>query len=111
MMQVTSSINQDDEKMSIPDRGNAFLSHAYHICQSEKIQDLLKLFRIRTAYYDMDKDWRFYRVLSHWDSKELIECERESMDGRRKFNLIEALSQVCRFPRGSLQILHYILIS
>ncbi len=91
MMQVTSSISQDDEKMSIPDRGNAFLSHVYHICQSEKIQDLLKLFRTRTAYYDMDKDWRFYRVLSHWDSKGLIECERESMDGWRKFNLIEAL--------------------
>jgi hypothetical protein len=90
-MQVTSCISQDDEKISIPDRGDALLSHAYHICQSEKIQDLLKLFRTRTAYYDMDKDWRFYRVLSHWDSKELIECERESMDGWRKFNLVEAL--------------------
>ena len=90
-MQVTSCISQDDEKISIPDRGDAFLSHTYHICQSEKIQDLLKLFRTRTAYYDMDKDWRFYRVLSHWDSKGLIECERESMDGWRKFNLIEAL--------------------
>ena len=91
MLQVTSSISRDDEKISIPDRGDVFLSHAYHICQSEKIQDLLKLFRTRTAYYDMDKDWRFYRVLSHWDSKGLIECERESMDGWRKFNLIEAL--------------------
>ena len=39
----------------------------------------------------MDKDWKFYRLLSHWDSKGLIECERESMDGWRKFNLIEAL--------------------
>jgi hypothetical protein len=91
MMQITSSISQGHEQMSTPDRGNAFLSHVYHICQSEKIQDLLKLFRTRTAYYDMDKDWRFYRVLSHWDSKGLIECERESMDGWRKFNLVEAL--------------------
>ena len=72
-------------------KDDAFLSHAYHICKSEKIQDLLKLFRERTAYYDMDKDWKFYRVLSHWDSKGLIECERESMNGWRKFNLIEAL--------------------
>ncbi len=84
-------MRQDNVEISIPDRGNAFLSHVYHICKSEKIQDLLKLFRTRTAYYDMNKDWRFYRVLSHWDSKGLIECERESMDGWRKFNLIEAL--------------------
>lgn len=81
----------DEEKANIPDRGDVFLSHVYHICQSEKIQDLLTLFRTRTPYYDMDKDWRFYRVLSHWDSKGLIECERESMDGWRKFNLVEAL--------------------
>jgi hypothetical protein len=39
----------------------------------------------------MDKDWRFYRVLSHWDSQGLVECERESINGWRKFNLIEAL--------------------
>lgn len=72
-------------------RDDAFLSHAYHISKSREIQDILKLFRTRTAYYDMDKEWKFYRVLSHWDSKGLVECERESMNGWRKFNLIEAL--------------------
>lgn len=72
-------------------RDDAFLSHAYHLCTSKKIQEMLELFRTKTAYYDMDKDWRFYRVLSHWDSKGLIDCERESMIGWRKFSLIEAL--------------------
>jgi len=91
MLRRRTFIGLDEEKANIPDRGDVFLSHVYHICQSEKIQDLLTLFRTRTAYYDMDKDWRFYRVLSHWDSKGLIECERESMDGWRKFNLVEAL--------------------
>ena len=91
MLRRRTFIGLDEEKSNIPDRGDVFLSHVYHICQSEKIQDLLTLFRMRTAYYDMDKDWKFYRVLSHWDSKGLIECERESMDGWRKFNLIEAL--------------------
>jgi DNA-binding transcriptional MerR regulator len=91
MLRRRTFVGLDEEKANIPDRGDVFLSHVYHICQSEKIQDLLTLFRTRTAYYDMDKDWRFYRVLSHWDSKGLIECERESMDGWRKFNLVEAL--------------------
>lgn len=50
--------------VNTPDRSDTFLSHVYHICKSEKVQNLLKIFRLRTVYYDMDKDWRFYRVPS-----------------------------------------------
>lgn len=73
---------------------------------------MLNLFRNRTAYYDMDKDWRFYRVLSHWDSKGLIECERESTNGWRKFNLVEALwvlvIQKLRIRETSLETIQHI---
>jgi MerR HTH family regulatory protein len=93
-------------------RDDAFLSHAYHVCKSKKIQDMLNLFRTRTAYYDMDKEWKFYRVLSYWDSKGLIECERESANGWRKFNLIEALwvlvIQKLRILETSLETIQHI---
>lgn len=88
-------------------RSDAFLSHAYNICKSKEIQEMLTIFRTKTAYYNMDKDWKFYRVLSHWDSKGLIECERESTNGWRKFNLIEALwvsvVQKLRYLNASLE--------
>lgn len=93
-------------------RDDAFLSHAYHICKSKKIQDMLNLFRIRSAYYEMEKESKFYRVINHWDSKGLIECERESPNGWRKFNLIEALwvlvVQKLRILETSLETIQHI---
>lgn len=92
-------------------RSDAFLSRAYNICKSKEIQEMLTVFRTKTAYYDIDKDLKFYRVLSHWDAKGLIECERESTNSWRKFNLIEALwvsvVQKLRYLNASLDDIGY----
>lgn len=57
--------------------------------ESEICQKMIAHFRVRNL--SLHQDDVPYRVLSHWDSLGLLECERENGSGWRRFNLIERL--------------------
>ncbi len=57
--------------------------------ESEVCQKMVENFRTRNL--TLQQDDVPYRVLSHWDSAGLLECERENGSGWRRFNLIERL--------------------
>lgn len=80
-------------KRSVPEitmfRGDNFLICLGHIQESEACQKLLRQFRSREL--TVQKDDVSYRVLSHWDEKGLLVCDRESKKGWRRFNLVERL--------------------
>ena len=70
-------------------RGDSFWPNLIKIENSEKALHILK--QLRTRKTAIEKNEIPYRVLNHWDSLNLIECDRESSKGWRRFNLIEGL--------------------
>ena len=70
-------------------RGDSFLINLGKLCDSAKAIEIVKRFRSR--HLEIEKSDVSYRVLTHWDSLDLIECERDSSQGWRRFNLIETL--------------------
>lgn len=70
-------------------RGDQFMINLAKIHDSPNCQKILNRFRSRTI--TLKKDDASYRVLSHWDDLDLLECERGSEKGWRRFNLIERL--------------------
>ncbi len=70
-------------------RGDVFFSNLEKLKDSEQALKNLELFRERTCELKLDSV--SYRTLHHWDSINLIECERESSTGWRRFNLAEVL--------------------
>src|SRR4051812_11956610 len=70
-------------------RGDHFARNLARSYESKKCQELIKNFRHRVLA--LKKEDATYRTLSHWDSMELLECERDGEKGWRRFNLIERL--------------------
>jgi len=70
-------------------RGDSFLINLGMLCDSPKATEIIKRFHSR--HLEIEKSDVSYRVLTHWDSLGLIECERDSSQGWRRFNLIETL--------------------
>jgi len=70
-------------------RGDNFLINLSKLNESEKARQILQ--RFHTRHTSVEKTDVSYRVLSHWDSLNLIEAERDSAKGWRRFNLIERL--------------------
>lgn len=70
-------------------RGDSFLINLGMLCDSAKATEIIKRFHSR--HLEIEKSDVSYRVLTHWDSLGLIECERDSSQGWRRFNLIETL--------------------
>ncbi|MEI8124594.1 MAG: MerR family transcriptional regulator [Parachlamydiaceae bacterium] len=70
-------------------RGDQFMINLIKIHESPKCQKTIEGFRSRTL--SLKKDDATYRVLSHWDNLDLLECERDGEKGWRRFNLIERL--------------------
>lgn len=70
-------------------RGDSFLINLGMLCDSSKATEIIKRFHSR--HLEIEKSDVSYRVLTHWDSLGLIECERDSSQGWRRFNLIETL--------------------
>lgn len=77
-------------------------SHPCRMVRGDRFFDNLNRF-IASSFYKIFTDSIYdqrrsltqqevpYRVLSHWDQQQLLECERESEKGWRKFNLVEIL--------------------
>jgi DNA-binding transcriptional MerR regulator len=70
-------------------RGDSFLINLGMLCDSVKANEIIKRFYSR--HLEIEKNDVSYRVLTHWDSLGLIEYERDSSQGWRRFNLIETL--------------------
>lgn len=70
-------------------RGEHFAINVAKAHESQKCQKLIKNFRPRIL--TLKQEDATYRTLSHWDTMELLECEREGEKGWRRFNLIERL--------------------
>jgi hypothetical protein len=70
-------------------RGDQFMINLIKIHDSPNCQKILSHFRLRTLA--LKKNDATYRVVSHWDDLGLLECERGSEKGWRRFNLIERL--------------------
>lgn len=78
------------ENVSLPIfRGEYFSLNLLKIHESKATLDMLERFHARNLV--IEKTDISYRVLNHWDSLNLIEAERESSQGWRRFNLIETL--------------------
>lgn len=91
----------------IPDRKDFFLELFNDISTSERLMSLLKVFRMRLPHFEIGKEAGIsYRVINHWDSLGLIDCERTSSNSWRRFNLIEALwmSVVRRFRKMEVSL-------
>jgi MerR HTH family regulatory protein len=70
-------------------RGDIFHSNLDMLLNSPRALKNLEIVSKRTCEVKIEN--LSYRTLHHWDSVGLIECERESGSGWRKFNLIEAM--------------------
>lgn len=70
-------------------RNDSFLMNLEKLYESAKATEIIKRFHSR--HLEIEKSDVSYRVLTHWDSLDLIECERDSSQGWRRFNLIETL--------------------
>lgn len=70
-------------------RGDHFIINLSKTYESQNCQKLIKNFRSRIL--TLKQEDATYRTLSHWDTMELLECEREGGKGWRRFNLIERL--------------------
>lgn len=70
-------------------RGDTFYQNLLKACESEICKKMVEQFRLRKSI-ELDKSVS-YRVLSHWEDLNLLECERSNETGWRKFNLIEVL--------------------
>jgi DNA-binding transcriptional MerR regulator len=70
-------------------RGDSFYQNLFKACESEICKKMVEQFRLRKSI-ELDKSVS-YRVLSHWEDLNLLECERSNETGWRKFNLIEVL--------------------
>jgi hypothetical protein len=91
----------------VPDRRGFFLELLYEISSSQRLMSLLKAFRIRLPNFEIGKDaGTSYRVINHWDSLGLIDCERASSNSWRRFNLIETLwiSVMRRFRKMEISL-------
>lgn len=90
MEEENSSIDsKQGSKISAIFRGDYFESNLEKLHESKKALDILK--RFRTRRLAIEKHDISYRVLNHWDSLNLVESERESPQGWRRFNLVETL--------------------
>ncbi len=69
-------------------RGDIFHSNLGMLLNSPRALKNLEILSKRTCEVKIEN--LSYRILHHWDSVGLIECERESGSGWRKFSLIEA---------------------
>lgn len=70
-------------------RGDKFFENFYNFCDSVLHQSLSEaLHKHRQVITKKDIT---HRVLSHWDTEGLIECERNNDKGWRKFNFVESL--------------------
>ncbi len=86
--------NNQEEGTRIPSmittfRGHTFVSNLDKLLDSQQALKNLEILSRRNCGSKIDS--LSYRTLHHWDSIGLIECERESNSGWRRFNLIEAL--------------------
>lgn len=70
-------------------RGDNFMINLVRFDESPKCRKMVNSFRSRVLA--LKKEDTTYRVLSHWDSMGLLECERDGTKGWRRFNLIERL--------------------
>jgi len=55
-------------------RGDSFLINLGMLCDSAKANEIIK--RFHSHHLKIEKSDVSYRVLTHWDSLGLIECER-----------------------------------
>lgn len=69
-------------------RGDAFLINLHTLCNSPEVMRNVQVLRQRNNEV---RDAVSYRTLNHWDSLDLIQCERDSGKGWRRFNAKEAL--------------------
>ena len=70
-------------------RGDQFMINLVRSYESSKCRKMVNDFRSRVL--SLKKEDATYRVLSHWDTMGLLECERDGEKGWRRFNLIERL--------------------
>lgn len=70
-------------------RGDVFLSNLDIVIYSQQALKNIELLSRRTCEIKIEN--LSYRTLHHWDSIGLIECERESESGWRRFNIIETV--------------------
>ena len=66
-------------------RGHTFVSNLNKLIDSKQAMKNLEILSQR--YCELKIDTLSYRTLHHWDSVGLIECQRESGSGWRRFNL------------------------
>lgn len=70
-------------------RAGDFFVNAFKFFESTRYQSFSD--KIHEPKQVIKKDDIPYRVLSHWDSQDLIECERNNEKGWRKFSLVSSL--------------------
>ncbi len=70
-------------------RGYRFVSNLNKLINSTQAMRNLEVLSQRNC--ELKIDTLSYRTLHHWDSIGLIECQRESGSGWRRFNLVEAI--------------------
>jgi hypothetical protein len=70
-------------------RGEAFEDNLEALLNSKFYKNFIAV--IRSNRCSISQQDVSYRVISHWDTQGLIECERDSEKGWRKFNLMETL--------------------
>lgn len=87
--QKRSKSTLDHTHPSIMVRGDTFQIRLEAFLESEFYKKFIKA--IRSKRSTISQQDVSYRVISYWDTQGLIECERDSEKGWRKFNLVETL--------------------
>lgn len=93
--EINLNVNETPSKLprSSPEitmfRGDQFMINLISSNESPKCRKMVDSFRSRVL--SLKKEDATYRVLSHWDTLGLLECERDGEKGWRRFNLIERL--------------------
>ena len=70
-------------------RGHRFVTNLNKLIDSTQAMRNIEVLSQRNC--ELKIDTLSYRTLHHWDSIGLIECQRESGSGWRRFNLVEAI--------------------
>lgn len=70
-------------------RGDQFMINLVRSYESPQCRKMVDDFRLRVL--SLKKEDATYRVLSHWDTMGLLECDRDGEKGWRRFNLVERL--------------------